>query len=160
MEKKFITHRESGEASYQGQLELSLGPITAVNSLRGPNEDAGLRHDQGEIGTNRGDGLRYDTGKNRLDLIPPEWEWELARVLTAGAAKYQPRNWELGMAWSKVLGPSRRHQNKFLRGEQIDEETKCHHLALAAWNLLALMSYDLRGLGTDDLTRQNFILDR
>lgn len=167
MEKKFITHRESGGESYQGQLELSLGPITEASN---PNahetgyssiqQSTGLRHDQGEIGANGGAGLRYDTGKNRLDLIPPEWEWELARVLTAGAAKYQPRNWELGMAWSKVLGPSRRHQNKFLRGEQIDEETKCHHLALAAWNLLALMSYDLRGLGTDDLARQNFILDR
>ena len=102
-----------------------------------------------------GGGKRYSAGKNRMDLMPPEWEWELCRVLTKGAAKYAERNWEKGMEWSAVIGPLKRHLNKFLRGEQLDDEIKCHHLALVAWNALALMSYDLRGLGKDDLNRQD-----
>ena len=98
-------------------------------------------------------GLRYDTGKLRLDLIPPEWIEALAAVLTVGAVKYAPRNWEKGMAWSKVYGPLMRHVLAWLKGERDDPETKCHHLAHVAWNALALMVYEMRGLGEDDLNR-------
>ena len=96
-------------------------------------------------------GLRYDTGKVRLDLLPAEWIWGLGQVMTAGAAKYEPRNWEKGMAWSKVLGPTLRHWVKWLAGEMYDPETECHHLAMVAWNALALMVYQLRMIGTDDV---------
>jgi hypothetical protein len=96
-------------------------------------------------------GLRYDTDKLRLELLPAEWELELGRVSTKGAKKYAPRNWEKGMAWSKMIGCSRRHILRFLLGEKYDKETGCHHLAHAAWNLLALMSYDMRKLGENDL---------
>lgn len=97
-----------------------------------------------------GGGLRHDQGKLRLDLIPAEWELELGNVTTKGSLKYAPRNWERGMAWMKMIGCAKRHILKFLLGEHYDPETGCHHLALAAWNLLALMSYDMRRLGTDD----------
>lgn len=93
-----------------------------------------------------GGGLRHDKGKNRMELIPPEWEYALADVLTKGSLKYEERNWERGMAWSKPVGCARRHLSKFMMGERYDWETGCHHLAMAAWNLLALMSYDLRGI--------------
>lgn len=104
-------------------------------------------------------GLRFDDDKNRLDLIPPEWILALGEVLTAGAKKYAERNWELGMNHSKMVGACFRHVFKYLMGERYDDKhdaagrpgTGCHHLALAAWNLLALMSYDLRGLGKNDL---------
>ena len=96
-------------------------------------------------------GLRYDTGKVRLDLLPAEWIWGLGQVMTAGAAKYEPRNWEKGMAWSKVLGPMRRHIVTWLAGETYDAETGCHHLAMVAWNALALMVYQLRMIGQDDV---------
>lgn len=98
-----------------------------------------------------GGGLRFDSGKLRLDLLPPEWELELARITTEGSKKYAPRNWERGMPWTKMIGCFRRHFLKFMMGEKYDKETGCHHLALAAWNLLALMSYDMRGVGENDL---------
>lgn len=98
-----------------------------------------------------GGGLRFDAGKNRLDLIPPEWVWGLGKVLTKGAQKYDARNWERGMDWSKCVGCALRHTFKFACGERYDEETGCHHLAMAAWNMLALMSYDIRGIGQNDL---------
>lgn len=98
-----------------------------------------------------GGGLRYNAGKNQLELIPPEWEWALGMVLTRGAIKYESRNWERGMKRSYPIGCIKRHVNKFLAGEQYDEETGCHHLAMAAWNCLALMSYDIRGIGENDI---------
>jgi hypothetical protein len=96
-------------------------------------------------------GLRYDQGKVRLDLIPPEWTWALGQVMTKGAEKYAPRNWEKGMAWTKMIGCLSRHLIRFICGEKYDRETGCHHLAHAAWNALALMSYDIRQIGQNDL---------
>lgn len=101
--------------------------------------------------TEASEGLRYDAGKIRVELMPVEWLEALAEVLTKGAQKYAPRNWEKGMAWSKMIGCAFRHTFKFMRGERYDRETGCHHLAHAAWNLLALMSYDVRGIGDNDL---------
>lgn len=105
-------------------------------------------------------GLRYNKGKNKLDLIPPEWSWALGLVLTTGAEKYAPRNWELGMPYSDVLGPLERHLQKWKAGERYDVTdadgtpgTGCHHLAVVAWNALALMTYDLREIGDDDVTQ-------
>lgn len=101
-----------------------------------------------------GGGLRYDAGKNRLDLLPPEWIWGLGKVTTAGALKYADRNWEKGMPWSKVWGPMLRHAFKWLLGEAHDKETGCHHLLMVAWNALALFTYELREIGENDLNQQ------
>lgn len=97
-----------------------------------------------------GGGLRYDDNKLRVDLVPIEWTTELARVLTIGAHKYQDRNWELGMPWSKCVGALQRHFLRWQSGNMVDAETGCHELAMVAWNALALMSYQLRELGLDD----------
>lgn len=106
-----------------------------------------------------GGGLRFNAGKNRMELVPPEWEWALGDVTTQGSKKYDERNWERGMDWSSMIGCMKRHLTKFLAGEKYDGDefdieagtTGCHHLAMVAWNALALMSYDLRGVGNNDL---------
>lgn len=94
---------------------------------------------------------RNDEGKVRLDLIPPEWVWALGGILTVGAKPHGDRNWEKGMRWSRMIGSLLRHLYKFLSGSKYDSGTGYHHLALVAWNALALMSYDLRKIGEDDL---------
>jgi len=96
-------------------------------------------------------GKRYDVGKLRYDLLPVDAIRELVKVYTKGAEKYADRNWEKGMSWSRVVGPLMRHLEKFRQGEQYDAETGCHHMAMVAWNALALVSYDLRNVGTNDL---------
>lgn len=98
-----------------------------------------------------GGGLRFNAGKNQLELLPPEWVYGLGMVLTRGAVKYASRNWERGMKWSYPVGCALRHIFKFVCGESYDEETGCHHLAMAAWNCLALMTYDIRKIGENDL---------
>lgn len=90
--------------------------------------------------------LRYDSNKLRLDLIPAEWIIELGRVKTVGAAKYEDNNWAKGMKYSRAIGAALRHLYKWILGGKIDPETGCHHLAHAAWNCLALMSWEMYGL--------------
>jgi hypothetical protein len=102
-----------------------------------------------------GGGLRFNEGKNQLDLIPPEWMWGLGVVMSRGAIKYAKNNWMRGMPWSTMVGCALRHLFKFACGERYDKESGCHHLAHAAWNMLALMTYDLRELGTNDLLGTN-----
>ena len=94
--------------------------------------------------------LRFDAGKPRYDLLPPDALEELVMVYTKGAAKYADRNWEKGMSWSRCFGSLMRHSWKFWKGEKLDPETGCHHMAMAAWNALALVAYDMRSKGTDD----------
>jgi Domain of unknown function (DUF5664) len=94
--------------------------------------------------------MRFDSGKPRYDLLPADGLDELVQVYTEGALKYADRNWEKGMNWSKCFGSLMRHSWKFWRGETYDEETGCHHMAMAAWNALALCVYSLRKTGVDD----------
>ena|ERR1043166_739769 len=95
-------------------------------------------------------GLRYDAGKIRYDLIPADALHALAEVYTVGANKYAPRNWEKGMSWGRCFGSLMRHCWAFWRGKDIDKETGCHHMALAAWNCMTLFCYSTRRIGTDD----------
>ncbi len=105
-----------------------------------------------------GGGKRLNKGKTMMELTLPEWDWALADVSTMGQLKYDAWNWLLGMKWSYMIGCMKRHLAKFELGERYDGKeynkelgtTGCHHLAMVAWNALALMSYDLRGLGEDD----------
>jgi 5'(3')-deoxyribonucleotidase len=86
-------------------------------------------------------GLRYNQGKTRHDLLPPYAINELARVLTKGAEKYEPRNWEKGMKWSTVLASLKRHVNAFESGEDVDAESGLSHMAHAMCNAMFLVEY-------------------
>lgn len=75
-----------------------------------------------------GEGLRFNEGKLRYDLLHPHALKGLTQVLTAGANKYAERNWENGMPWSKsVLASAQRHLAKIVAGEDYDEETGLLH---------------------------------
>jgi hypothetical protein len=95
-------------------------------------------------------GLRYNKGKLRYDLVPPDAIHEIVKVYTFGAEKYAPRNWEKGMPWMEVLACLKRHIAAWEMGNKIDDESKLPHLALACWNAIALLTYELRDIGTDD----------
>ncbi len=98
-------------------------------------------------------GKRYDMGKPRYDLLPPDAMEELVAVYTNGAQKYEDRNWEKGMSWGRVLGSLLRHVFAWMSGETHDKESGLHHMAHAAWNCMTLVSYSKRGIGTNDAQR-------
>jgi len=93
---------------------------------------------------------KYDKGKLRYDLLPPDVLAEVVRVMTDGAEKYGDRNWEKGMSWGRVFGAGMRHAWRFWRGETVDPESGRPHLAHAIVNMVFLLSYSIRGVGTDD----------
>lgn len=96
-------------------------------------------------------GYKADEGKLRLGLIPPElWE-ELGKVMTYGAGKYEDRNWERGMDWHRPYDSALRHILAWSKGETLDPESGCHHLASAIANLTFLLTYEARGIGNDDV---------
>ena len=57
------------------------------------------------------------------------------------------------MDWTRLYNASQRHQLAWLGGESIDPESKLMHMAHAAWGLLAIITFELYKLGTDDRFR-------
>lgn len=98
-------------------------------------------------------GVKYDDGKPRFDLIAPEFEEGVAKVLAYGAKKYRDRNWEKGMRWGRCVAALRRHLAAWQQGEDIDPESALHHLDHAACCLMFLRAYVARQMGEDDRKR-------
>lgn len=96
------------------------------------------------------EGVKFDQGKNRLDLLPIDAIETVGQVLSFGAAKYGERNWEAGMSYGRLIGAALRHLFAYARGIDKDEETGLPHLSHAACCILFLLSYQLRGIGLDD----------
>jgi hypothetical protein len=106
------------------------------------------------------EGVKHDSGKARIELVPPEVVFAVAHVLTFGAVKYNDRNWELGMSWGRVFGALMRHlwawwggkgpTTKSFLFEDLDSETGMSHLWHAACCIAFLVAYEERGAGTDD----------
>lgn len=90
----------------------------------------------------------------RYDMIPVEALAEIAAVYGMGERKYPSGedgpNWERGFPYSWALSAAQRHIERFRAGEKLDPESGLHPLAHAAWHLLALITFEARGIGTDD----------
>jgi hypothetical protein len=90
---------------------------------------------------NKHKGERHNQGKLRFDLVHPYAHEQMVRVLTKGAEKYAPRNWERGMAWSNVIASLKRHLQAIESGEDFDSETGELHAAHLACNSHFLTAY-------------------
>jgi hypothetical protein len=96
------------------------------------------------------EGHKADDGKAPYHLLAPEMLDAVAHVLDFGAKKYAPRNWELGMSWSRPFSALMRHMWAWWRGETHDPETGMSHLWHAACCIMFLIAYEARKAGTDD----------
>ena len=103
--------------------------------------------------TTDGGGLRYNQGKLRFDLVPPYPQEQYVRVLTLGAEKYAPRNWERGMSWTAVAGSLERHLHAWKKCEDNDPETQLHHMAHVMCNAAFLLQYSVTYPQGDDRPR-------
>ena len=99
------------------------------------------------------EGVKFDSGKRRVDLVPTEAINALADILTAGAVKYGAHNWRKGMDWSRVYGAAQRHLLAFWGGDDIDDESGMPHLWHALTNIAFLVSYQALSAGRDDRWR-------
>lgn len=110
-------------------------------------------------------GKRFDAGKPRVDLFPGDALLYLGKIYAYGARKYDERNWEKGMKWTRMIGPLLRHTLAFMIGKKYDncgkncefkdadfckDHSRLLHSGHIAWNGLGLLTYELRGIGEDD----------
>lgn len=83
-------------------------------------------------------GIKYDEGKSRIDLIPPDAVLEVAEVLTDGVDKYGAHNWREGIAYSRLYSAIQRHLLAFWKGNDVDESGH-RALAHACTDIMMLM---------------------
>jgi hypothetical protein len=95
-------------------------------------------------------GVKFDHGKTSFALIPWVAVRAVAQVLNYGARKYAPRNWEMGMDWSRPYDGALRHLSAWWEGEDKDPDTGMSHLWHAACNIFFLIAYEDRKVGNDD----------
>ncbi len=99
-------------------------------------------------------GIRHDDGKPRMDLLPGDALFGVARVMTWACTEkdppYDPRNWEKGMPWSKLFAPILRHLWDWWQGKEVDDESGLHPLEHAACDCLMLLASVMREIGEDD----------
>jgi hypothetical protein len=93
-----------------------------------------------------------DKYKDRWDLLPFDAIEQIVKVYTYGAAKYQPRNWEKGLAFTRLRAALMRHLVAFFEhNEDNDPEWNLSHLAHAGCCLTMLLALHIRQTeGCDD----------
>lgn len=90
-------------------------------------------------------GLKYDSDKLRWDLLPIDTIEDVVKILTFGANKYGPDNWQgLDNFEDRYYGALMRHITAWRKGEKMDEESGLSHLAHAMCNLVFLLWKDKR----------------
>jgi len=99
------------------------------------------------------EGRKDDQGKAPWHLAPWDSFRAIITVLAFGAKKYEPRNWEKGMAWSRPYDAAIRHLTAWWDGEPCDPETGYSHLWHLGCCVVFLIAYEIRGVGLDDRPR-------
>lgn len=86
-------------------------------------------------------GLKYDSGKPRISLLPGLAIAEVMKVGEAGARKYTAHNYRRGMSVTRYIDAAYRHifVEWLFKGIDNDEESGLSHLAHGAWNILAAL---------------------
>lgn len=93
--------------------------------------------------------------KLRWDLLPMEEIEDIVKVYHAGAKKYGPNNWQnLDNGFERYRAAMFRHLMEYMKGERVDSDTGCFHLAQCAWNCIAMLWYDKHGKGLIPLNKE------
>ena len=95
-------------------------------------------------------GIKYDSGKNRLELVPVTGIEAAGRAFTFGAKKYADHNWAKGMDWDRLIGSAMRHITAWSKGQDKDPESGLSHLDHSLACLMMLSAYEQEGIGNDN----------
>jgi len=90
-------------------------------------------------------GRKFDSDKLRYGLTPPLALKEMVKVLTFGAVKYEPDNWQyVSDAKRRYFDAAQRHIWAWKEGEVLDPESGIHHLAHALCCISFLYEHDIK----------------
>lgn len=84
------------------------------------------------------EGLKFDDGKLRWDLLPLDCIEDLVKILTFGANKYGVNNWQK-VEEDRYFAALMRHLVASRLGELNDSESGLSHLSHAMCNVLFLL---------------------
>lgn len=85
-------------------------------------------------------GKKFDAGKPRFSLVPPDALASVMQVLEFGAEKYGVDNWrKLDNLQQRYLDSTMRHIMATRKGELIDSESGLPHLAHAICGLMFML---------------------
>jgi len=87
------------------------------------------------------EGIKHDSEKPDLSLIPYEALEEVARALMFGEKTYGRWNWKKGMKFSRLISATMRHIGQFNKGEDNASDTNLSHLAHAICNLMFMLYF-------------------
>lgn len=90
-------------------------------------------------------GMKWDDEKLRWDLLPYDAVEKIVEIMTYGAKKYAPNNWQKVKA-HRYYAALMRHLVAELKGEDNDQESGLLHLAHAACNILFLLWKKINGV--------------
>lgn len=92
-----------------------------------------------------------------MSLLPFDALYEVARLFTWGATKYDAWNWAKGLSYTETMDSLLRHTTNWANRNDIDSESGFHHDVHILWNALVLVAMRLRGIGKDDRYDSNAI---
>ena len=101
-------------------------------------------------------GLKFDSEKPRMDLLPPKAISEVAKVLGFGAEKYGPENWRLlENLQDRYTAGALRHIFAHMDGEELDPETNLSHVTHAMCCLLFKLEIELEERTKEEELRES-----
>ena len=91
--------------------------------------------------------------KLRWELLPLEDMEDIVRVYTAGANKYGANKWQnLPDGYQRYKAALFRHLVEYEKGNWLDNETNCIHLAQVAWNAIAMLHIAKQNMKNNERT--------
>lgn len=94
--------------------------------------------------------MKFNKGKAQHHLLIDEFLTEMIRVREFGSEKYEPWDWLHGLEFSNYQDAIKRHLKDFNMGEDVDSESKRHHMAHIAISAMFLYTFQMTGAGVDD----------
>jgi hypothetical protein len=82
---------------------------------------------------------RHNQGKIQWSLVHFKSIEELPKVLEFGAKKYARDNWKKGLELKEILDSMQRHISSVIDGQEIDEESRLHHMGHIMCNAMFYM---------------------
>lgn len=126
---------------YHDDEEDKLKPLKPESvPLQYDPADVAFKSDKNE----RGAGMKYDSGKPRMSLVPPHALTEMAKVMTFGASKYKAHSWkQVENAQERYLDALLRHAIAYVAGERIDPESGLPTMAHIMCDAAFLIELDM-----------------
>lgn len=104
----------------------------------------------------KGSSLRFNEGKPEFSHLSPQFILEMMKTMTKANEKYPYLNYTKRQDVKTASDSLMRHYLKFQLGEDLDEETECHHLAHLAVNAMIIFQ-NLHDFGEEVDTRYEII---